>query len=669
MKPQFRRAFIGVTAIVMVAGAAAQGTAAVQSSGDAPTPEEKAALQAGIQLAPKGTTAPTVTVNGKTYQAPNPMLANTKDATATNWAYWDKWLRDQGKQRAKATAKEANANDQRAAGRALASPLLHDELEPDAMGGSNDSQDAAEPVNGFGTGANQNPRARILGTLADLTPAVSNISPGAEDNGAIPVATATGIGTGGRQAAATTGILGDGPHGPAPAGDGSNDFDFYKVTAAAGETIVGSTAGSDADTVAVIYTNAGEIVAAHDDVSFPADLTSRVVYEAPTAGDYYVLIAGYSAAGPIPADPNDSGSGAGGAETGSYNLTVSSAQADNDYYAVKLRKGDVLGGSVTGGAGRLVVHRVDGEPMQGSEQDASSLYPATSPLPAGGNAVIAYVAEEPGWYAVSVESGVGNYDATVEVYRPGTETDKKQQTIFLDFDGGRVNTAIWGGPGVRQLSPFSAFIAKWGLPRSAENQLVQRITQIVTENVKNDLAQKGLNNNVQIRILNSRQHADPFGQENVARVVIGGTIAESGIATIGIAQYIDPGNYGHEDSGLVLLDVLSGPNDDDASLNYYLKPESDRIAFVSQAVANVTSHEIGHFIGNYHVDQFNSIYNLMDQGGNFAMMFGPGPDGIGGTADDVDVDFGEDIYNPNEGFTGLEDTLNVSAWAFVKPKG
>jgi hypothetical protein len=668
MNPQFRRALIGVASIVLVAGAAAQGTAAVQSSGDTPSPQEQAALQAGIQLAPKTSGAPTVTVNGKTYQAPNPLLANTKDAKATNWAYWNQWLGAQGKQRAKATAKQAAANDQRAAGRALPSPILHDELEPDAIGGSNDAQAAAEPVNGFGTGARQNPRLRVLGTLADLAPAPTAIPAGVEDNGAIGLATATGIGTGDTKAVRTTGVLGDGPHGPAPGGDGSNDFDFYQVTAAAGETIVGSTAGSATDTVAAVYDAAGELVAFHDDVSFPADVTSRVVYDVPAAGDYYVMIGGY-AAFPIPQDPTDSGSGAGGAETGNYGVTISSALVDKDYYAVKLRKGDVLGGSVTGGAGRLVVHRADGEKMHASEQDASSLYPATSPLPGGGNAVISYVAEEPGWYAVSVESGVGNYDTTVEVYRPGTETDTLQQTIFLDFDGGRVNTAIWGGPGVRQLSPFSAFIAKWGLPRSAEAALVQRITQIVTENVKNDLAQKGLNVNVQLRILNSRQHADPFGQQNVARVVVGGTIEESGIPTIGIAQYIDPGNYGHEDSALVLLDVLSGPADDDASLNFYLKPASDRVAFVSQAVANVVSHEIGHFIGNYHVDQFNDIYNLMDQGGNFAMMFGPGPDGIGGSADDVDVDFGEDIYNPNEGFTGLEDTLNVSAWAFVKPKG
>jgi hypothetical protein len=35
----------------------------------------------------------------------------------------------------------------------------------------------------------------------------------------------------------------------------------------------------------------------------------------------------------------------------------------------------------------------------------------------------------------------------------------------------------------------------------------------------------------------------------------------------------------------------------------------------------------------------------------------PFSNGVGGTADDPDVDVAEDIDNPNEGFTGLEDTL------------
>ena len=57
------------------------------------------------------------------------------------------------------------------------------------------------------------------------------------------------------------------------------------------------------------------------------------------------------------------------------------------------------------------------------------------------------------------------------------------------------------------------------------------------------------------------------------------------------------------------------------------------------------------------------MLNLMDAGGNFQLLFGVGPDGIGGTADDPDVDFGEDLLSPFEGFTGIEDTAARTRWA------
>lgn len=671
MNPQFKRALVGISAVALVAAATGQGSAAVLSnSGDPVTPQQKSVLQSGVQLAPKSSKPPRAVVNGKEVGMPNPYLANSPDATATDWSYWRSLMDAKGKQRAKSPALAAAKN--KAAGKALPSPLLYDELEPDALGGTNDSFLAAEPVNGFGTGAKQNPRLRILGTMPNLAPTAVSIPAGTEDNGAIPIATPTGIGAG-RGAVVTDATLGDGPHGSA--GDGTNDFDFYKLTATStGLTLKVSTEGSPTDTVVAVYNAAGEQLAVDDDSG--NGLTSLLSFDLPAAGDYFVLVSGFSLDGPFPTDPNDSGSGLGGADEGAYQVAISAAIVDKDFYGVKLKKGDVLGGSVTGSAGRLVVHRIDGSQSIGSQQDASSLYPVTSPLPGGGNAVFGYVAEEAGWYAVSVEDGIGNYDATVEAYRPGTEVDTQQQTIFLDFDGARVNTSIFGDTslGVRNLSPFSAFIARWGLPRSAEAELITKITATVTENLKQDLIAKGLNPNVQVKVLNSRGSADQFGQQNVSRIVVGGTIAESGINTIGIAQTIDPGNFGHEETALVLLDVLSNPANGfgDPSINSYLPAgatAAQKIKFISQVVGNVTSHEAGHFVGSYHVDQFNATYNLMDQGGNFPLLYGVGADGLGGTADDVDVDFGEDVYNPGEGFTGIEDTLNNTAWALSKPKG
>jgi hypothetical protein len=110
------------------------------------------------------------------------------------------------------------------------------------------------------------------------------------------------------------------------------------------------------------------------------------------------------------------------------------------------------------------------------------------------------------------------------------------------------------------------------------------------------------------------------------------------------------------------LDLVSGPRSDDASFNFYLRPQSDRVKFVGTALGNIVSHEAGHFVGSWHVDQFNDVLNLMDQGGNFPLLYAVGPDGIGGTADDPDVDFGGDLFNPNEGFTGIENTAVRTLW-------
>ena len=117
----------------------------------------------------------------------------------------------------------------------------------------------------------------------------------------------------------------------------------------------------------------------------------------------------------------------------------------------------------------------------------------------------------------------------------------------------------------------------------------------------------------------------------------------------------------------MLLDVLSAPAGPASSLNTYINASSDRIAFVTAAVANVTAHEVGHTIGSYHTDNADEIHNMMDSGGaNFGQnLYGVGPDNVGGTADDENIEFQTDTYSPVEGFTGLEDTENVTSWAYA----
>jgi hypothetical protein len=649
---------------VSVSAAAALLFALTPTSSAAPhvdvTPEQQRALNAGIQIAPKGDATAKVARNN-----PNPYLANLPNVKSADYSSWKQRLATLGAQRAKSAALAANRA--KVLRRAPAAPFVYDEQEPTDTNGSNDTQVNAEPVSGFGTGRRDNPRVRILGSIADLAPESEPIDT-AEDDGSIPLANETGID--GEGAVTTEATLGDGPHGGP---DGTNDFDFFALSSRQGLTISVNTFGTETvDTVVAIYNGDGDLLAQNDDAFVPPNfLASRLAFPVPADGDYYVLVAGFSPEGSLPEDPRDPSSGAGGADRGDYALSIISGRVDTDYFALRLDKGDVLGAVGRGVADTLTIWRPDGTQMVGAPRvDASFLYPPESPLPGGGNTTLAYVAEESGIYAIQVSGDPGGYDTLVEAYRPGSEIDRaaRVQTVFLDFDGARVNTGIWGGPGVRELSPFAAFLGRWGLTRAQEATLIDRITATVRENIRRDLIQKGLNDNLEVRVTNSKDNRDIFGQTNVTRVIVGGTIEQSGIPTIGIAQYIDPGNYGHEESALVLLDVLSDPTYGEASLNYYMNASTNRVAFVSRAVANVVSHEIGHGIGNYHTENTNDIHNLMDAGGaNFgANLYGVGPDGIGGTRDDEDIDFQEDIYDLFEGFTGLEDTLNVSAWAFVR---
>ena len=78
---------------------------------------------------------------------------------------------------------------------------------------------------------------------------------------------------------------------------------------------------------------------------------------------------------------------------------------------------------------------------------------------------------------------------------------------------------------------------------------------------------------------------------------------------------------------------------------------------------------MGHYIGSFHTDGEDATHTLMDEGGaNFGTnLYGVGRDLVGGTSDDEDIDFRTDAYSQREGLGGQENTLDVSAWGFVRP--
>ena len=639
-------ATVGAVVLGLVALTPGASPAAPIQTDPGPSPADQAALDAGLPVASKA--APGAKPTGV-----NPFLALVPDASKADYSGWATYLKNQGAAKAAARLKALAGTPAAAAkAKAAAAAIVVDEAEPDGTRGSNDNPASAQLIKGFGTGAGLSPAIRVLGQLdpESVTPVSRAATP--EDDGSIPLAGATGIGAG-RAGIVTSAVIGDGPHGSA--GTGTNDFDFYALRATAGQVVKVQTATPTGalDTLVALYTPDGTMVASNDDSGGGFD--SLMNYKVPATGTFYAIVAAYSG---LPADPFDPASGDGGASEGPYTVTITAASDDSDFFAVKLQAGDVLGASAKGSATYLTVYDTNPREVHGSDQDATFIYPMDSLLPGGGNAATDYVATKTGWHYVGVAQGSGLYDITVEAYRPVLQGATPTQTLYLDFDGARVNTGVFGGTGNVTLSPFSAFLAKWGIPSVEEDTVIDAVVAEVTENIKQDLIASGLNNQFQLRILNSKDHADPWGQANVSRVIIGGTIAESGVSTIGIAQSIDPGNFETEETALLLQDVLSDPAGGPASLNTYLTAASDRIAFVGQAVGNVAAHEAGHFFGDWHTNNADATANLMDSGGaNFNVLFGVGPDGVGGTADDADVDFGDGGFSPAEGFVGTEDTL------------
>jgi hypothetical protein len=560
-------------------------------------------------------------------------------------------LRDRAAKRAQGTA---------AARQAAVAPITARESEPKGSRGSNDSQDNAENLPGFGTGQG-NPKATLLGNISpEAVPESSlvKIKPNKEDDGSPELARDTGVAN--KQVGIkTTGFRGDAP-GKTPE-ERAADLDYYKLTLTGNERVTARMVGTSGN-LEPIMTLADENLNFVGDTFFEdIDNDVELSVSVPTGGTYYLVTAGWYVI--------DLGGGPSGDTTGKYSLSLSAGEDDRDVWAVDLKAGDILGATLDS-PGYVSIAGPDGTETQRSPFDNSFIYPLDSPLPgANGYPVSDYVAPTDGRYFVEYGGGEGAYAGNLEVYRYGGE-GKQKQTVFLDTDGARVNTRIWGGGfGVVNLSPLSSFLGKWGLKKSQEPALVDTIKANLKENLKRDFAETGLSDTVDIKVVSSLDGPDLTGKPGVTRIILGGTIDESGIGTIGIAESIDPGNFARTETGLVLLDLLSDPgNVEDApySLNSYLSSGSDRAGFVAQGLGNVASHEVGHMIGNWHTELSNETDSLMDAGGNFPQLFGVGPDKVGGTADDRDVDFVQDTYDLFEGFIGTEDTTARSTWALSR---
>ncbi|MEE9212289.1 MAG: LEPR-XLL domain-containing protein [Phycisphaeraceae bacterium] len=362
-------------------------------------------------------------------------------------------------------------------------------------------------------------------------------------------------------------------------------------------------------------------------------------------------------------------------EDTAVDITGNISGGDLDFFRVELDAGDIIGANVSSGATTLSFQNSSGFELMGSNQDATFIHPTVSPLPGGGNAALSWVVDTPDTYYVRVSGGSGAYTLNLRVFRPVLEAEPvgTEQVLFLDFDGAAIDTSIFGAIGIANLSPLSSFMPGWGLDPVVDlDAVIDAIVGTVEETLSTDLRLFGNNGDFDasgipgqfdIDILNSRDDADPFGQPNVSRVIIGGSIAELGISTLGIAQTIDVGNFDTAETAVVLLDLLSGPSGGDSINTIPRAGGVPIVPVIGEVVGNITAHEAGHFFANWHTDNSNVTPNIMDRGGNGVLDdAGVGPDGVFGTSDDIDVDFGDDLFTPVEGFTGVEDTLNSIAF-------
>ncbi len=347
---------------------------------------------------------------------------------------------------------------------------------------------------------------------------------------------------------------------------------------------------------------------------------------------------------------------------------------DIDYFLVRLQKGDAISGGFDS-ARTVGIIDPAGVQRSGADFNPSFIYPIDSSLRHDRLKGFDHVATTTGTHAVFVTDGIAEYEGELRVTRSGlaTEWSRNQQIIFLDFDGAPISGDVFETGVDAKLSPLAEFLPRWGLGPSDEGAVIDATIDALVETLDTDLRiEDGRNGNrdatrrggqFDVEILNSRDHGDRWGDPNVTRLVIGGTIDQLQVATIGLAQSIDPGNLETEETGVVLLDIMSEPAGSSASINTYgLAPGVDKADFVGFVIGHIAGHEAGHLIGNWHQETFNEVEALMDAGGDFPAIAGVGEDRVFGTADDTDPDFVEDVFSPFEGFRGVEDTSGRSAF-------
>jgi len=358
-------------------------------------------------------------------------------------------------------------------------------------------------------------------------------------------------------------------------------------------------------------------------------------------------------------------------------VTGSLTSSDVDFFSVTLNAGEWLnvamsqaGSSVDS---RLAVFEpgLSLEAINDDDNGVSGIYPVASTLlrTGGLNPNVVYIAPTSGTYSIRVDgfnaASTGPYTMQARLQTGGVETlpPGEKQIIFVDFDGAMINAIalFGGGNSTANLSQMSNFLPAWGLASDATtlNAIIDGVMAKIEQNLEELRAfEPGLD----YELRNSRDDADPFGQPNVSRLIVGGTQQQLGIGTIGIAESIDPGNFEREETAVILLDILSDAGFSIAAQNQGLAPGATIIDAITRGVGNIATHEAGHYLGVFHTNNANGTACLIDSGGGLFQQsfYDAGPDGVIGNADDAESAFRRDSY-ASEG-VGLPGSFENAGW-------
>ncbi len=371
---------------------------------------------------------------------------------------------------------------------------------------------------------------------------------------------------------------------------------------------------------------------------------------------------------------------------------------DVDFYRVELRAGDILDVATSGAAGRFDVLHSNGQHWFGTLTNTTGYYPAKSPLQTAGVAVAAQVVPADGTYFIRAAreftgTAITQYTLGLRVYRPVLESMPigTQQVVYLDFEGGMFPTSLFFQsppdeplPSTIQIPTLAESLSYLGfdlpiVPTAESIAVMNKFIDGVLSRVYDDFNiwmpltggngnfnQTGIAGQYGVQILNSRDHADPGIAPNVTRVFVGG--ATDGVifpdGLYGIAQTIDIGNFDTNEYVLTLLDWIG--ND---AQEIPISMTANRLEIAAQGAALTISHELAHSFGVFHTDRAGGVRSIIDANVDINDDYELGPDGIFGTADDIDMPFPQrDRFNPVEGLLGFNHVTAAMAWGLSTGK-